>query len=181
MNHLSDQEFDSLLEEGNPILSQHINGCHECSTRLRAWQSIDLSLRRVSVVQPSLHFTVGVMKRLRVVEPVSLGWTLMKNLAPICALSIVVGIMLLGMKSGGAFESAPGGEAVRLAREWNAEMSRLLIAGIEFSTSWVNKYFSFASHSFGLLLAIGIFFGAVGLLDKFILTPLLRRRTNTSS
>ena len=65
-------------------------------------------------------------------------------------------------------------------QEWNTEIGRQFSVGVGFYSSWVDKYLSFARNSIGLAVAVALFFGAVALLDKFVIMPLMRRRMDTS-
>ena len=178
MNHLTDHDIDSLLERSDQRFSLHLGECNECSDRFRRFQSLDATLRTLPVEKPSSHFATDVMQRLRIGEPVSLGWALMKNLAPIFALSLIIGVVFFALKTSGALGDTQHGEFVRSSQEWNAEISRNLSVGVGAYTAWVNKYLSFGGNSVGLALFVAIFFGAVALLDKFVIMPVVRRRLN---
>lgn len=143
-------------------------------------RQLEQALRLLPMDRPSAKFTDGVMKRLHIVEPISLGWTLLKNLAPIFALSAIIVVMFLAMRSSGALVITQHGELVRSAQEWNTEIGRQLSVGIGFYRAWVDKYLSFVGNSVGLAVAVALFFGAVALLDKFVIMPLMRRRMDAS-
>ena len=83
----------------------HLETCLECSEKLGVLQRVEDSVRRIPLEKASPGFADQVMKRLRVRESPSFGWTIFKNLAPLLALTIVVGIVGAALQLTGAYQS----------------------------------------------------------------------------
>ncbi len=183
MNHPARQ---TLLEyawsvPGDPGFSEtaeHIAGCPRCRGALAAVRAVEQSLHRLGVQRPSAAFTRDLLKKLGMRETTPIWWTFLKNFAPILASGVVAAaVIALGSSTSGDAEPSLRKSlfGVRPAME-------ALMAGVDGCTAWTTgiaaKYltFSLGSDAISLAMFLCFLFAGIGLLDRFLLGPMLRRK-----
>jgi len=184
MSHLT---MAQLLEyvDGvrNDIVSAHLSGCAECRAQLQSLIAMDQRIRAIPPDHPTDLFGPQVMSRLGVRESSSLVWTVVRNLAPLIALSAVTGIVFVVLNVAGVFGSSNIGDSVSATGKIAGSVSQAIDGGLSIFRSWTQKLLpsvivGSSSTMVFFLLAV---FGGVALLDKFIFNPLWRRRFGQSS
>ncbi|MBI1805721.1 MAG: hypothetical protein HYR76_01565 [Ignavibacteria bacterium] len=181
MNHLTSNQLqdyaDGVATDRND-LEIHLRTCPVCTARLDALRKLETALRSVPLDRVSTDFTETMMKRLGIKESPSFAWTIFRNMAPLFALTIVIGIALMALKFSGVFQGSNIGQSIEATRSVYTSAGSSIATGVTTFNEWVGRYFSFAfaKSSFGLTMFLLAFFGVIALLDKFIFMPMSRRR-----
>lgn len=179
MNHLSQEELhghaDGLLSPERELnAASHVRSCDECRARFGAIRALERALRSLPLESAAPDVARIVLARLGVREAPSWIFTLLKNVAPLFALTavLVVVYIVLG-KPAGAADARGAGESARglfqMADGYTA-------AGVQALNAWMGTYFSFATNSVGLMGFLVFFFGGIALLDRFVVMPRFRKR-----
>ena len=101
-------------------------------------------------------------------------------IGPFLAL-IVVGVIAVGaMQYYGVFQSSALGQSASDLQSVSGKIGNQVGEGLTVFSQWAGKYlgFAFAKNSYGLTGFIVCLFGAIALLDKFILGPRMRKRSS---
>ncbi len=183
MNHPTQQELleYAVSEPGDPRFAEtagHLSLCPRCRSALGAVRAVEKALHRLPVEHPSPEFTRKLMRRLGLRESTPIWWMFLKNFAPVLAAGLVAAaVVTLGSPTpGGAgpevrnplFDTRSVTDAVRLAVDgfsgWTAAIA--------------SKYLSFTlgPDASSLVMFLCILFAGIGLLDRFLLGPMLRRK-----
>jgi anti-sigma factor RsiW len=181
MNHLTTtqmQEYADGLSEGSGYES-HVRSCAECRMNLKRFRDLEKTLRRIPLERVSSGFTEGLMKQLGVRESSSFAWAILKNLAPLLALTFVLGVLFAVLQLSGVFQGSQVQPSVEATQSAYVKLGGSVSAAIGAFNGWLEKYFSFAfaKSSYGLTVFLLLFLGAIALLDRFLLMPMMRRRT----
>ncbi len=180
MNHLSQEELqdhaggDLPDERAAAAADLHLRTCAECARRIDHFRALERALRSMPLERASEDLSRTVLKRLGIREGQSWLFTLFMNFAPLLALLAVLAVVhfILGRQPAGA----PGqnsGEGVRTLFQFADKYSAV---GIQSVNDWVGKYLAFMKGRGGLTGFLILFLGAIALLDKYIVMPLIRRR-----
>jgi hypothetical protein len=175
MKHLSAQELQDYAEGARENEQElHLRMCGECGKRLDSLRALERALRALPSDRPSRNFTANVLQRAGVRESATFAWVMLKNLAPLVALTIVIGIVLAVLTMTGVLQSAD----VREVPATTKQISGAMASGIHAMNGWMMKYFpfAFAKSTYGLTLFILVFFAAVALIDKHIFMPMMKRK-----
>ncbi len=183
MTHPTSQELLELTQRGaDPELSArlraHIAVCERCAALQSAMGRVEGALNSLRAESPSRAFERNVLRVLGLKEAGSLWWTFLKNFAPI----LVAGIVMLSIVSYGSNASGSAGRFTG-----NPVVDGEKIRGVVsdalggFSTGVgdvVRKYVSllFSGGSVPLTLYLVFLFAGIGLLDKYLIGPIFRRR-----
>jgi len=184
MNHPSQTEL--LAYAGRTIddrrgaqLDLHLTECERCRNAARAMAAVEGALHRLPPERPSAAFTRGVLSRIGIRETTPLWWLFFRNFAPILAAAAVAGfIMTLGNGGGNAGARPTSGNPLFDA----GLVGTALRDGLDAFTAWTGGLVSklHADHvgtdSVRLTLFIACLFAGLGLLDRFVLGPRLRRK-----
>ena len=183
MNHLTSTQIQEYLDSfvGDPSLDEiefHLRTCPECQSKLKALKHMAASLRRFPLDRVSPNFTERVIKRLRIKESPSFVWTIFKNIAPLFALILVVGLVFVALQFAGAFSSSTLQQPAQQTQSVYSQVSGKVTSVIGVLSDWLSKYFSFAfaKSTYGLTVFLIVFFSVVALVDKFFLMPMIRKR-----
>jgi anti-sigma factor RsiW len=184
MNHPSHQELleyagRTAFERRGAEIEIHLAQCPRCRGSVSAMSAIEGALRRLPVERPSAKFTAGVLARIGIRETTPLWWLFFRNFAPILVAGIVAGtIMMLGDGGGGTPAGAPAGNPLFDA----GPLRHAIAAALDAFTAWSGRAAStigsvrVANDSMNLTIFIAGLFAGIGLLDRFVFGPLLRRR-----
>lgn len=183
MNHPTPSQLQDYLD-GLPgdfsreDIGSHLHSCVRCRAQVDALEALDAALRNVPPEQVSAGFTGRVMASLGVSESSTLLWKLLKNLAPLVALTLVIGIVAGVLGYFGLFEGTQVEQSVIATQSAYTVVGGKVSAGIAAMNGWLERYasFAFAGTSYGMTAFLVAFLGAVALLDKFLFMPLMRRR-----
>jgi hypothetical protein len=153
----------------------HLRSCRECSARLGSVRAIDRSLRSLPLEKAPAGLSRDVLAKLGVPDAPSWIYTLLKNIAPLVALTAVLIVVYLALgkspgadaASGGSNESARG--LLQMAEEYTA-------LGVRALNAWAGTYFSFAKSSAGLAGFLVAFLAVIALLDRYLVMPFFRKR-----
>lgn len=189
MKHLTSIQLEEYIdhtidESAIGQIELHIRVCVDCRDRLERFQQIERSLKRIPPERVSANFTERVMQQLGVQRSLSVAWSVFKILAPLFAMALVVGIVYLVLQISGAFVESGIGQSVEATKSIYNEVSDGMANCITTFNGWMKTFFPFLyppsagyeRTSYGLVAFVVLFFGAVGLLDKFIFMPMVRRR-----
>lgn len=179
MNHLTHQQFFEAVEG---LLSNevelHLRMCPQCQQTMTNYKQAERALHNVSLEKVSSNFTMKVMRQIGLKEPSSFAWSLSKNIAPIFALVLVVGIALAVVKFSDLFGGPEIAGQVTDTQSAYHNIGQEVKGGMTALNEWISTYmsFAFAKNRYGLTAFILIFFGCIALLDKYLIMPMMRRR-----
>ncbi len=107
------------------------------------------------------------------------AWALLKNLAPVIALTVVTGIAIVVMRYFGVFQGSELQQSTPGAQSIYDQTAGYIAEGGRVFSGWGGIYFSFAfaRTTYGLTAFVGCFLGAVALFDKHVLMPKLWKKT----
>ena len=190
MNHLTSQQVQEIIDGTvTNEMELHLRTCSICQSNVSAFRKLDRTLRSMAPENASTNFTERVMRqaglpelaerrRAGIEQSSSFAWMLLKNLAPLIALTLVVGIALAALKIAGAFQDTGLAQSVSATQTVSHQLGSSVDTGIQALNGWVAKYFSFAfaKNTYGLTAFILIFFGVIAVLDKYILMPMMKKR-----
>jgi hypothetical protein len=175
MNHPGIQQLqeyaDGVRSEG---VERHLRSCASCRTRLERLHELEGALRRLPLENVAPEFTERVMKQIGIRESANFGWSIVRNLAPFVALTIVLGVLAAVMKFSGSGVPESAGQAPSMASAALVKVS----AALGSATAWVQKVlpFAFPKQGYGITVFVLLFLGLVGMLDRYVIAPLLRKR-----
>jgi anti-sigma factor RsiW len=183
MNHPTQQELfeyadGALAPSRSEEIAAHLEACPGCRDARRASVLLDGALRRVRPDRPSRDFTARVLGRLGVKESTPLVWLFLRNFAPVLvAGTVAIAIMTLG-SAGPEPGGGPGQKSLFDASQAVGTLNRVLEAFTSWTGSLSARYlaFSVGKDSFSLMILIPCLLAGIGLLDRFFLGPILRRR-----
>ncbi|MBI4548801.1 MAG: zf-HC2 domain-containing protein [Ignavibacteriae bacterium] len=183
MKHLTSTQIQEYLDgliSGLSLneIELHLRTCQDCQSKLNALKRIDRVLHRIQLERVSPSFTERVMKQLNIKESSSLAWTIFKNIAPLFALMLVTGIVLVVMYMSGALQGEELQQPIQQTQSVYNGFSSGVSSAIGALNEWISRYFSFAfaRTTYGTTFFLIVFFSVVALLDKFLLMPMMRKR-----
>ena len=184
MNHIRIQELQDYQDgfsdsTESRTVELHLQTCNECRNRLAAIRQVGALLRRVPLEQAPDGFTEQVIQKLRIEPTPAYTWKLFEYLAPLLALAGIIGVVYALLRFTGAYENSEVQQSVQFTQSIYQSVGATVTGGLTAVNTWMEKYlsFAFAKNSYGLTTFLLVFFGAIALLDKFLLMPLLRKRT----
>jgi len=159
-------------------IDRHIHKCPDCQAWIRGDKELERTLRRIPLEHPAAQFTGRVMNRIGIAEMPSFAWIVVKNLAPLVALVIVGGIVVAVLAGTGALQSTQVQQSLVTGQSMYSGIVGKLSGGIAEMNMLIQKYlsFAFAKNVYALTTFLICFFGAIGLLDKFIFSPMMKRK-----
>ena len=177
MNHLTQQQFLEAVE--GPLSNElefHLRSCHQCEQTMNTYKQAERALHNVPLEKVPENFTTTLMRQIGLKESSSFAWSLSKNIAPIFALFLVVGIALAAVK----FSDLFGGPEVagQASQSVYHNIGQEVKGGMTALNGWISTYmsFAFAKDTIGLSVFVLIFFGVIALFDRYLLMPMMRRR-----
>lgn len=184
MNHPTQQELlehaaRTIAGRRREEIDLHLAECDRCRSISRAMSAVEGALHRLSLDRPAAAFTAGVLARIGIRESTPLWWLFLRNFAPILAAGIVAGtVMTLGAGGGGAGTGSPAGNPLFDA----GPVRNAIGTALDLFTEWMGRMASatgsirIANDSMNLAIFIACLFAGIGLLDRYVFGPLLRRR-----
>jgi hypothetical protein len=183
MTHPSREELLSLTQRGaDPALVSRVNAhiavCGRCAATRRAMGRVEEALTSLRPESPSPGFQRSVLKKLGLTEAGSIWWTFMKNFSPVLVAGIVVGSIV-------AFGSGTTGGGWRIPENSPVDGEKILTFGAGVLSGWTSAVGGFfravlpslmEEKSMGLTLTLILIFAGIGLVDRYIVGPLFRRR-----
>lgn len=159
-------------------IAEHVAGCEPCRNICASIRTMDSILRDLPLEQPSPAFTRSLLNRLGLRESNPLWWMFLKNLAPVFSVGVVAAVIFTfgSATSGGSGSSA--GTSLFDARP----VAELFRGGLEALTAWSGdvaaRYLSSAvgREAIPQIVFLALFLAGIGLLDRYVLGPLIRRR-----
>src|SRR5437867_6745105 len=183
MKHLTLQEIHEY-SCGLPVdeTEEHLRICAECRSRLISYQNLDKLLHKISPDPVSPNFVERVMKKIDMRSPPSLSWMILKNLAPLFALTLIIGIVFFALQLSGSLEGSQVQTTGSASRSMYDPIGGGISGGVSALNGWIAKYFSFplAKDKYGLAAFLIAFFLIVALLDRYLLSPMIKRRLTSS-
>jgi anti-sigma factor RsiW len=183
MNHCSPE---SLYEYADGIadavvrneVESHCRSCRQCEEALRTigvWEKI---LRQMPPEQVSPGFTGRLMQQIGTGETHSFAWAFVRNLAPALAFLCVMGLIVFFLKISGTFDTTGLGETTAATQSIARNIGSSLSGGLSIYRKWIHTIFPFIfeKEGIGVVLLLAIVLGMTGLLDKYLVAPLMRRR-----
>lgn len=90
MNHLTSHQIqDSLDGMLTNEAELHLRICPECQSKLNTARTIERTLHSIPLEAASAGFTERVMQNLGIKTSPSLAWTILRNIAPLVALTVL--------------------------------------------------------------------------------------------
>lgn len=179
MNHLTAEQVDEAAAGGRSAqFEHHLHACAECQARVRVAKRLDGVLRRMPLDRAGPGLADTILTQIGIGPAPPLAWTLLKNLAPIIALTVVTGIAILVLRYFGVFQGSELQQSTAGVQSIYSQTTGHIAEGVKVFNGWMGKYFSFAfaRTTYGLTAFIGCFLGAVALFDKYVLMPKLRKK-----
>ena len=179
MNHLTSHQIQEYVGGVAPdAIELHVRLCSECQSNVSAFRALERAIRSIPLEKASPRFTERIMRSLSIKQSTSFSWMLFKNLAPILALMIVAGIVFAVLRATGVWQATELQQTATLTQTVYDQFGGSLNGGVQTFNDWMAKYFSFAfaRNTYGLTAFVLIFLGAIALLDKYILMPMMKKR-----
>ena len=180
MNHFSSIQFqeylDGVLDETiSKNIRLHLETCLECSAKMKSLKEFELLLRNMPLEHTSNKFTERVMSKLGIEETPHFVWEFFKNLAPVVALALLIGILYVVFQYTGAFQNSHMQQSS--GSVYNT-LTNTMRDGVAVYKDFTEKYlpFFYQRTTSLLILFSVVFFGAVALLDKYLLVPMMKRK-----
>jgi anti-sigma factor RsiW len=184
MNHPTQQELldyagRTIDEHRGAEILLHLAACDRCRAAASAMSAVEGALHRLPVERPSASFTAGVLARIGIRESTPLWWLFFRNFAPILVAGCVAGtVMMLGAGGDGAAQGSPSGNSL-----FDPTPVRVAVGGaMDAMSAWMGRMVStyasirVANDSMNQMIFIACLFAGIGLLDRFVFGPLVRRR-----
>jgi len=159
-------------------LNAHIAVCETCSAAFRGMAKVEGALSSIRPESPSPGFERVVMNRLGLREAGSLWWTFLKTFAPVLVAGIVVGsVVSFGSGSPGGAGQLPGG-ALLEGGKFQGIVSDALGGYGESVGGFIRSTLSslLSAGSANMTLTIVLLFAGFGLIDRYLVGPMIRRR-----
>lgn len=177
MNHLSIEQIDEFVDGAleprrMEEIDLHLRTCEECRGKLLALRRFDRMLRRLPPQRVSPAFTTRVLSSLGVDESPSLAWTILKNLAPLVALTLVVGIVMLILRLSGSTL----GPTPQATQTITGTIGDAVSVGTSTLSRWLRTISPIASGGYGLTVLVLLLFALIAAIDRFIFLPLAKRK-----
>ena len=179
MNHLTPHQLQEYVDGMlTNEMEFHVRTCSECQLQVDAFRKVERTLRKFPLEKASPQFAERVMQQLGIKQSSSLTWMLFKNMAPLVALTFVAGILYAALRVAGVFQETELQQTTSLTQNVYNQLGGSLSSGVQAFNDWMAKYFSFAfaKNTYGLTAFVIGFFVVIGLLDKYILMPMMRKR-----
>jgi hypothetical protein len=184
MNHPSWQELTgyagrTIDDRRGAEIDLHIAECARCRDACRALEAVEGALHRLPVEHPSAGFTRGVLSRVGLREETPLWWLFLRNFAPI----LVAGVVAAAIIALGAGESGEGTEPSAWKSLFDAGLVGDAIGGAAAAVSaWTGSAaaklvpITVGGDAANLTIFLVCLFAGIGLLDRYVLQPMMRRR-----
>jgi anti-sigma factor RsiW len=183
MAHLTNRQLqayaDQLLDEGAKRgLEIHVRACEECADRLDAFRRLEGAIRRIPLEQTKPDFTHDLMQRLSLSGRSTLVKQLVLSLSPILLLALLTVALYLVVPSTGEMQDAKVQPPGEYGRPVYYAVGRFLGDAVSAVRSWIGSHFplDLVGPGLGLATLLGAMFVAVGLLDRFVFTPMMKKR-----
>jgi len=178
MTHATRQDLLHLIQSSvDPALKSRLNAhialCETCAATYRAMDRVEQALASWPPESPSPGFQRSVLKKLGLKEVGSLWWTFLRNFAPVMVAGIVVGLVL-------AFGSDSTGDA----GQFTGNIQRVVAGALADFTSAVGGIIRtrvsplVTGGSSGMTVVLLFLFAGIGLVDKYIIGPMFKRRNS---
>jgi hypothetical protein len=184
MNHLNDNQLQdymekSLVQTEYAECRAHLQACKECKQRYRNLQKLNTALHHIPLDHVLPEFTSNILRRLNIKESPSLTWKLFQYLSQVFALALVLTIVYLVFYFTGALQGIEANQSISYTQLIYNKIETGTLQGMKSFNMWLGKYFSFAfaSNTYTLSIFLAIFFSIIALFDKFVIAPMMRRKT----
>jgi hypothetical protein len=160
-------------------LDDHVRLCEECALKLRALRLLDEKLREIPPDSAEKDFTRRVMASLRIDPAPAVYWSIAKYLAPVLSLILVLVVVYAVFYFSGAIQGPENRQSAGRVSAMGEYAGTMATDGIKALNAWGGKYFSFviAKGSIDLTIFLLIVFAGVAALDKYILVPMMRKKS----
>jgi hypothetical protein len=175
------QEYlDGLIDDKKRSeIEIHVGFCNDCDAALKSLRNLGAAISNIPQEKTSHNFTDGVMRQLGVKPSQSFAWKILRNLAPLFALLVLVGIIYWAMNVAGTLDSSGLGVSLKETQKvYSALDNGLTIATAKLNGSFKSIFaFLYVKGISGLTTFLVLFLCAVGILDKYVFMPLIRKKT----
>lgn len=181
MNHPSMEDLyeyaDGQMPAGDArVVAGHLETCPRCRGEVESVLRLAEAVRRMPGESPSPSFTRDLLRRLGIAEPVSVWWIFLRNFAPVLVAVVIVFVVLTIVSTGdpggniqkGLFDYGRVEGALKEVTETAAGglaalLKNALVSTVGTDSAWLAAYL------------VALFLG-IGLADRYLFGPLLRRR-----
>ncbi len=184
MNHFSlsqIQEYaDGILNEASSKeLEIHLKTCNECSIKMAVLKNIEVAIRTVPLVYAQSNFTQRVMSKLSTEEVSDFAWGILKSLAPIISLAFLVGIIFVLFQYTGLLQNSEVQQTIHASKSIYSVSTSKITESVSMLNIWLQKYIPFVYQKthYWMTTFIFLLFIIVALLDKYIIMPMIRKRS----
>ena len=184
MNHITSRQLQEYIDGIHPLdIEDHLRVCGDCRRQVMSFQHLERELRRIPPDRVPADLTGKILNRLGIRQSTSFGWMLMKNLAPLFALALIGSVIIIVFQYFGLYQGSQVQQSVEYSQSLSALAGEKISSGLESLNGWLSKYlsFAFAKNTYYLTIFLLLFFGAIALLDKFLLMPMTRRGRPSST
>ena len=183
MNHLSDNEIQEFIDNRLPVhqateFATHVEECSYCSGRIQSFAELNRRMKDISPARVSPDFTSQVMRRIGIKEAPSFAWNVLTNLAPFILVTIVLVIIVTALNAAGTFATPQYTQTIQSTQQVYSTVTKELASTSQGMNEWMNKIFPFKLTDDGRFLTLFVicFFSAIGLMDKYLIAPMWRRK-----
>lgn len=181
MNHPSERELLDYAaaapgDQSASGIGRHLDECARCRAVARSFSAVEGALHRLPVDRPSPDFNRALFSRLGIREAASIWWLFLRNFVPIL-MAGTLAIVVISLGPGGGAGSTGQNSLFDMAavRAW-------IRAAVDASAVWTaGAAEKIAPGRFGgdaakLTVFLACLFAGIGLVDRFLLQPMFRRR-----
>lgn len=181
--HLTYEEIDLLIYEPTLVRAEseieaHVEACVECSGRVAGARRLRQALSRMPLDPAPPNLAQRVLSDLGIQEAPSLVWIFFKNFSPIVALTIVAISAYALLSSSGAFQNKSTMYSLQELSDSYGVLRDEAARWLTPLEAWLGESVSFLGRDGRLAVFVVLFFGAVALIDRYLLMPLFRKRTS---
>ena len=182
MIHITEQELQSYIdasiaEEEKQSVGLHLESCISCSRSLRKLRYMERMIRQSFEEKAPDRVIENVLNRLGIEEAPSFIWNIVNYVAPVVALLIIGTIVLLVFVVFGKVHEAGLQSSLQTGQSIYSIIRSSLQSSIGAFSESMKKLapFAFEGKNIGITLFVCLFILALGLFDKFLLAPMMKR------
>ena len=183
MNHPTSFELqkyvDAVILNGEKAeIDKHLDHCSACAVKIQSMKKLDTVIRQVPLDRPSINFTNRVMVSMNKRASSSLGWVILKNLAPVVGIIVILYMVYSVLQLTGSSNTSEVNEWNRVIQSSSTTVHNTVSACISDLNGWLKSVFPFLymKSSYGLMAFLVVLFALVAILDKAVIFPIFKRK-----
>ncbi|HLX11893.1 MAG TPA: hypothetical protein VKS81_03690 [Bacteroidota bacterium] len=181
MNHPSEIELQQFVDakRHDESMNEHLRTCYACTRKVRVCEKNDRMVALALRVKGPAGIEEKILRRLGISEAPSLAWIVLKNLAPALGLLIVAGSIIAIFYLTGVLQQSELKTPADATSATYAHFAQTVNAGSTSVTRWLHATlpFLFGAKGISITLFFVVFFLILVLLDRYVMMPFARART----